>query len=62
MCSFKKTLKYLRNWKDQCLQTELIDTNKFLFPMAFNNFTIIPSPHLLNETYILVSDEVYKKQ
>ncbi|KAK9295283.1 hypothetical protein QLX08_010367 [Tetragonisca angustula] len=61
LCSFKKTLKYLRNWKDQCLQTELIDTNKFLFPMAFNNFTIIPSPHLLNETYILVSDQVCPK-
>lgn len=52
LCSFKKTLKYLREWKEQCLQTELIDTNKFLFPATFNNFTIVVSPHLLNETYI----------
>ncbi|XP_076475237.1 tectonic-3 [Bombus vancouverensis nearcticus] len=58
LCSFKKTLKYLHGWKDQCLQTELINTNKFLFPMAFNNFTVIVSPHLLNETYIQVLDQV----
>lgn len=60
LCSFKKTLKYLREWKEQCLQTELIDTNKFLFPATFNNFTIVVSPHLLNETYIQL-DQVYKK-
>ncbi|XP_017765462.1 PREDICTED: tectonic-3-like [Eufriesea mexicana] len=61
LCSFKKTLKYLYEWKDQCLQTDLIDTNKFLFPTIFNNFTVIVSPHLLNETYILVSDQVCPK-
>lgn len=61
LCSFKKTLKYLREWKEQCLQTELIETNKFLFPATFNNFTIIVSPHLLNETYIQILDQVYKK-
>ncbi|XP_076548891.1 tectonic-3 [Osmia lignaria lignaria] len=57
LCSFKKTVKYLREWKEQCLQTELINTNEFLFPAAFNNFTVIISPHLLNETYIKISNE-----
>nr|XP_012135228.1 PREDICTED: tectonic-3-like [Megachile rotundata] len=57
LCSFKKTVKYLREWKHQCLQTDLNNTNKFLFPTAFNNFTVIVSPHLLNETYIMTSNE-----
>ncbi|XP_054000504.1 tectonic-3 [Hylaeus anthracinus] len=61
LCTFKKTLKYLRKWKEQCLQTELINTNEFLFPMAFNNFTVITSPHLLNETYIEMLDQVCPK-
>ncbi|XP_017794479.1 PREDICTED: tectonic-3-like [Habropoda laboriosa] len=58
LCSFKKTLKYLREWKDKCLQTELSNTNKYLFPRAFNNFSIIASTHLLNETYIEVLDQI----
>nr|XP_033331976.1 tectonic-3-like [Megalopta genalis] len=57
-CTFKKTLMYLRQWKDRCLQTELINTNRFLFPMAFNNFTVIASPHLLNETYNEMSEQI----
>lgn len=61
LCLFKKTVKYLREWKEQCLQTELINTNEFLFPAAFNNFTVIISPHLLNETYIKISNEVFIK-
>ncbi|XP_043259378.1 tectonic-3 [Colletes gigas] len=61
LCAFKKTLKYLREWKEQCLQTDLINTNQYLFPMAFNNFTIITSPHLLNATYIGMSDQVCPK-
>nr|XP_031847712.1 tectonic-3 [Nomia melanderi] len=57
LCTFKKTLKYLRQWKDECLQTELNNSNKFLFPLAFNNFTVVTSPPLLNETYIETSDQ-----
>ncbi|XP_076235710.1 tectonic-1 [Calliopsis andreniformis] len=57
LCTFKKTLKYLREWKDQCLQTELNNTNMFLFPKVFNNFTVLTSPHLLNETRIKISDQ-----
>lgn len=60
LCSFKKTVKYLREWKNRCLQTELNITNKFLFPTTFNNFTVIASIHLLNETYIEALDQVYK--
>ncbi|XP_015431801.1 PREDICTED: tectonic-3-like [Dufourea novaeangliae] len=55
------SVKYLRKWQNQCLQTELINTNKFLFPTAFNNFTVIASPHLLNETYIEMSDQICPK-
>ncbi|XP_076295297.1 tectonic-3 [Lasioglossum baleicum] len=57
-CTFKKTLMYLRQWKNQCLQTELSNANKFLFPMAFNNFTVIVSPDLFNETYIEMSEQI----
>lgn len=58
LCAFKKTLEYLREWKGQCLQTELNNTNEFLFPAKFNNFTIITSPHVFNETYVTISDQV----
>ncbi|XP_014477898.1 PREDICTED: tectonic-1-like [Dinoponera quadriceps] len=51
-CSFKKTLKYLENWKSACIQNELTNVNPYLFPITFSNFTIISSPPLFNETLI----------
>lgn len=57
-CSFKKTIRYLQKWKDSCMQVELANTNQFLFPSTYNNFTIIKSLHLFNQTYILLSDQV----
>ncbi|XP_043497164.1 tectonic-3-like [Polistes fuscatus] len=56
-CSFKKMIKYLNKWKDSCMQIELTDANQFLFPSTYNNFTIIKSLHLFNQTYILPSDQ-----
>nr|XP_050855328.1 tectonic-3-like [Vespula vulgaris] len=56
-CSFKKTIRYLQKWKDSCMQVELANTNQFLFPSTYNNFTIIKSLHLFNQTYILLSDQ-----
>ena len=58
LCTFKKTVEYLREWKGQCLQTELNNTNESLFPAKFNNFTIITSPRVFNETYVTISDQV----
>ncbi|XP_032676748.1 tectonic-1-like isoform X2 [Odontomachus brunneus] len=52
ICSFKKTLKYLENWKSTCIQNRLTNANQYLFPIAFNNFTIISSLPLFNETLI----------
>ncbi|KAK2579031.1 hypothetical protein KPH14_002824 [Odynerus spinipes] len=56
-CSFKKALKYLQNWQNSCMQIELSNKNPFLFPSTYNNFTIIKSLHLFNQTYVLSSDQ-----
>ncbi|KAL6252232.1 hypothetical protein P5V15_000011 [Pogonomyrmex californicus] len=51
ICSFKKILKYLENWKDRCIQNDLTNNNPYLFPTTFNNFTIIKSLLLFNNTF-----------
>ncbi|XP_012276916.1 tectonic-3 [Orussus abietinus] len=60
-CSFKKVIKYLRDWKGSCLQTELSNQNTFLFPSTFNNFSIIASPLLFNETSIISQNQTCPK-
>lgn len=50
ICSFKKTLIYLENWNGACIQNELTNVNRYLFPITFTNFTIISSLPLFNET------------
>lgn len=52
-CTFKKVLKYLRTWKDSCLQNDLTNANRFLFVETYNNFTILASPTLFNATYMI---------
>ncbi|XP_070154293.1 tectonic-1-like [Polyergus mexicanus] len=52
ICSFKKTLRYLENWKGACIQNNLTNMNRYLFAMTFNNFTVIKSLPLFNDTFI----------
>lgn len=48
LCSFTKTVKFLENWKDSCLQINLSNNNTHLFPEKYSNFSIIKSPRLLD--------------
>lgn len=52
ICSFRKTLRYLENWKGACIQNDLTNMNRYLFTMTFNNFTVIKSLPLFNDTFI----------
>ncbi|XP_066599520.1 tectonic-3 [Prorops nasuta] len=52
ICSLNKKLRYLKDWKSSCMQTELSNENLGLFPTTYNNFSIISMPFLLNETYL----------
>ncbi|XP_072764156.1 tectonic-3 isoform X2 [Anoplolepis gracilipes] len=52
ICSFKKTLRYLENWKSACIQNNLTNMNRYLFTTTFNNFTVIKSLPLFNDTFV----------
>jgi len=57
ICTFKKILKYLQNWKGACIQNELTNINPYLFTVTFSNFTVIKSLPLFNTTFI--TNQVY---
>lgn len=52
ICSFKKTLRYLENWKGACIQNNLTNMNRYLFTTTFSNFTVINSLPSFNDTLI----------
>ncbi|XP_011698828.1 PREDICTED: tectonic-3-like [Wasmannia auropunctata] len=52
ICTFKKILRYLQNWKGACIQNKLTNINPYLFTVIFSNFTVIKSPPLFNATFI----------
>ncbi|XP_024942931.1 tectonic-3 [Cephus cinctus] len=57
LCSFKKTLRYLEDWNSACMQTDLTNNNVYLFPKSFHKFTVIASPLLFNESYIISQNQ-----
>ncbi|XP_018377352.1 PREDICTED: tectonic-3-like [Trachymyrmex cornetzi] len=50
ICTFKKILKYLQNWKGACIQNKLTNINPYLFTVTFSNFTVIKSLPSFNDT------------
>ncbi|KYM79604.1 Tectonic-1, partial [Atta colombica] len=50
ICTFKKTLRYLQNWKGACIQNKLTNINPYLFTVTFSNFTVIKSLPSFNDT------------
>ncbi|KAL0101797.1 hypothetical protein PUN28_019144 [Cardiocondyla obscurior] len=52
ICTFKKILKYLQNWKGTCIQNELTNINPYLFTVTYSDFTVIKSPSF-NDTFIM---------
>lgn len=52
ICSFKKTLRYLENWKGACIQNDLTNMNRHLFSITFSNFTVINSLPSFNDTFV----------
>ncbi|XP_028046293.1 tectonic-1 [Monomorium pharaonis] len=52
ICTFKKVLRYLQNWKGACIQNVLTNTNPYLFVVTFTNFSVIKSLPLFDDTYI----------
>lgn len=52
ICSFKKTLRYLENWKGTCIQNDLTNMNQYLFSITFSNFTVINSLPSFNDTFV----------
>ncbi|XP_016838374.1 tectonic-3 [Nasonia vitripennis] len=52
-CDFKKTVKFLEDWKDSCHQNNLNNKNVFLFPSNFSNFTIVALPLKFNSQFLL---------
>ncbi|XP_046433488.1 tectonic-3 [Neodiprion fabricii] len=57
ICSFKKALKYLEEWSDSCMQISLENQNVQLFAETFNNFTIIASPVLYNDSNFKLNNQ-----
>ncbi|XP_071647989.1 tectonic-3 isoform X4 [Temnothorax longispinosus] len=53
ICTFKKILRYLQNWKGTCIQNELTNVNQFLFTVTYSNFTVIKSLPLFNNTFTM---------
>ncbi|EGI68878.1 B9 domain-containing protein 2 [Acromyrmex echinatior] len=50
ICTFKKILRYLQNWKGACIQNKLTNINPYLFTVTFSNFTVIKSLPSFNDT------------
>lgn len=51
-CDFKKTVKYLENWKTTCHRVNVNNKNPFLFAKNYVNFTIVALPMKFNQQYL----------
>ncbi|XP_058799487.1 tectonic-3 [Phymastichus coffea] len=54
-CDFRKTVKFLEDWKSSCHQVYLNNKNAFLFPANFSQINVLAQPLKFNPQHLLTS-------